>query len=103
MKRNVAVMYFAEGQIQSAAEVLQKKLGKERASDVIQKNPGALTIDPRNLENNIDAVCVTAEVVNVIVNNAEVSRTAAGAIGLFFALGLGKATYDVFALRVFSG
>eukprot|EP00435_Cladocopium_sp_Y103_P075445 s26_g57.t3 len=33
MKKNIAVMYFAEGQIQSAGEVLQRKLGKERASE----------------------------------------------------------------------
>lgn len=103
MKKNIAVMYFAEGQIQSAGEVLQRKLGKERASEVIQKNPGALTIDPKNLESNIAAVCLAADAVNVIVSNAEVSRFAAGGIGLFFAIGLGKATFDVIALRAFSG
>ena len=30
MRKNIAVMYFAEGQLQSAGEVLERKLGKER-------------------------------------------------------------------------
>ena len=32
----------------------------------------------RNLENNIEAVCVAADAINLIVSNAEVSRFAAG-------------------------
>lgn len=103
MRKNIAVMYFGEGQIQRAGEVLQRSLGKERAMEVIQKNPGVLTITPRNLENNIGYVCLAADVVNVVASNAEASRTAAGAFGLLFLGGLGKAVFDVFALRVFNG
>ena len=32
----------------------------------------------RNLEQNIEAVCVAADAINLIVSNAEVSRFAAG-------------------------
>ena len=48
MEKNVAVMYFSEGQLSGAGAVLQRELGKDRAIEVIQKNPGALTIDPRS-------------------------------------------------------
>ena len=47
MEKNVAVMYFSEGQLSAAGEVLQRELGREKAIEVIKKNPGALTIDPR--------------------------------------------------------
>ncbi|CAE7267628.1 CCA1, partial [Symbiodinium sp. CCMP2592] len=99
MRRNIAILYFGEGQIQRAGEVLQRLLGKERAAQVIQKNPGVLTIDPRNLENNISAVCVAADVIDVLVQNGQVARLTAGAVGIFFALGIAKALGDVIYLR----
>ncbi|CAE7637233.1 CCA1, partial [Symbiodinium pilosum] len=100
MRRNIAVLYFGEGQIQQAGEVLRKMLGKERAAEVIRKNPGVLTIAPRNLENNIGSVCLAADVIDVLVQNGEVSRLVAGAFGLFFVVGIAKALGDVVYLRV---
>eukprot|EP00439_Symbiodinium_sp_Y106_P066732 s1008_g10.t3 len=99
MRRNIAILYFGEGQIQRAGDVLQRLLGKERAAQVIQKNPGVLTIDPRNLENNISAVCVAADVIDVLVQNGQVARLTAGAVGIFFAVGIAKALGDVIYLR----
>eukprot|EP00437_Effrenium_voratum_P049041 CAMPEP_0181535460 /NCGR_PEP_ID=MMETSP1110-20121109/74265_1 /TAXON_ID=174948 /ORGANISM="Symbiodinium sp., Strain CCMP421" /LENGTH=216 /DNA_ID=CAMNT_0023666837 /DNA_START=33 /DNA_END=684 /DNA_ORIENTATION=+ len=103
MRKNVAVLYFGEGQIQRAGETLTRCLGKERAMQIIQKNPGALTIDPENLESNMGSVCLAADALDVVISNAEISRTVGGALGGFFAISIGKAVFDVVALRVMQG
>ena len=50
MRKNIAVMYFAEGQLQSAGEVLERKLGKER--QVSRTLHGVLVADCKESQGN---------------------------------------------------
>ncbi|CAE8632324.1 unnamed protein product, partial [Polarella glacialis] len=101
LRKNLAVLYFGEGQIREAGDVLVRVMGRERALEVIRKNPGVLTIAPDSLEGSIPAISLVAEVMDVAFKNADASRALAGSVGLLVAVGLGKAMIDVVKLAVF--
>jgi len=102
LRRNPAIMLFGERQVRRAGEVLTEALGRGRATEVILKNPGVLTIDPESLRDNIGAVAFFAEVIDVIVRNAEVARAAFTVVQLGVLLALGKALVDIVRLRLFA-
>mmetsp|Transcript_130696 Transcript_130696/g.406401 ORF Transcript_130696/g.406401 Transcript_130696/m.406401 type:complete len:274 (-) Transcript_130696:157-978(-) len=100
IRRNPAVLLFGEGTVRRAGLVLAEGLGAERAREVIQKNPGVLTIDASNLRGNLLAVSVVADAVDVVVRNSGAARALLGFVQLGVAVSLGKALFDVFRLRV---
>eukprot|EP00929_Paragymnodinium_shiwhaense_P099894 TRINITY_DN61803_c0_g1_i1.p1 TRINITY_DN61803_c0_g1~~TRINITY_DN61803_c0_g1_i1.p1 ORF type:complete len:244 (-),score=38.82 TRINITY_DN61803_c0_g1_i1:186-917(-) len=102
MRKNVAIMYFSDIQLKAATAVLVDELGKEEAAAVIRKNPGALTIDPQSMKDNVASITFTANIVDAAVKNSDVSRTLVSGVGLFFAVSLSKALFDVINLRVLS-
>lgn len=100
LRRNPAVLLFGEGQLRRAGQVLVDALGRERAAEVIQKNPGALTIDPSSLKESLPSVVATAEVIDIVVRNGETARAVAGVVQLGVAVSIGKALFDVARLRL---
>mmetsp|Transcript_171405 Transcript_171405/g.416794 ORF Transcript_171405/g.416794 Transcript_171405/m.416794 type:complete len:278 (+) Transcript_171405:33-866(+) len=100
LRRNPAVLLFGAGQLRRAGEVLTDGLGSERAAEVIRKNPGVLTIAPSNLKDSLPAVSAAAEVIDVLVQNGEVARTAFSLVQLGVAVSIGKALFDVVRFRL---
>lgn len=103
LRRNRAVILFGQGQIRAAGEVLVKALGRERATEVILKNPGVLTIDPDRLRENMVSVTAAAEVIDLILRNTGPAKSIFTLVQLAVAVSLGKAVFDLVQLRLLSG
>lgn len=88
LRRNLAVLVFTKGQLQAAGQVLIERLGRERAREVILKNPGVLTIEPEMLKKNMDQTLILAEVVGFFADNPLLSRILFGVLllGLIYAV-----------------
>ena len=56
IEKNLALMVFLPEQIRASAEALTGELGQKEASDIIQKNPGVLTIPPESIKQNVGAI-----------------------------------------------
>jgi len=100
LERNSAVILFGPTQTGSAGKALVECLGKEKAMALMQKNPGVLTIDPKGLIDNIAATVFVADIIDVIAENAEVSKVVASVVQLFFAVALVKALSDVVRISI---
>mmetsp|Transcript_148160 Transcript_148160/g.369388 ORF Transcript_148160/g.369388 Transcript_148160/m.369388 type:complete len:236 (-) Transcript_148160:178-885(-) len=103
LRRNRAIILFGERQTRMAGEVLVQELGRQKATEVILKNPGVLTIDPDGLKDNIVSVAAMAEVIDVVVTNGESAKLAAFVFQLAFAASIGKALFDVVQKRLLDG
>merc|ERR1712113_95992 len=103
LRRNPAIILFGERQTRMAGEVLVQELGRQRATEVILKNPGVLTIDPDGLKENIGSVAVMADVIDVVVTNSESAKAALTVVQLAFAVSIGKALFDVVQKRLLDG
>lgn len=97
--KNTAVVYFGDIQIRKAGEILQQNLGRERAFEIIKKNPGVLTIDADSLRDNLGAVEAMANVIGILVQYGAASRAVATTFGGLFVVAIGKALFDVVMLR----
>lgn len=95
LDKNPAVILFGPNQVRTAGSILKTRLGGEEAAKVIQKNPGVLTIDAQQLQDNMDSVVLTANVIDLALRNGSISRFFASSIALFFAVAIGKALLDV--------
>lgn len=63
IEKNLALMVFLPEQIRASAEALTGELGQKEASDIIQKNPGVLTIPPESIKQNVGAIVPLSSVV----------------------------------------
>lgn len=82
IEKNLALMVFLPEQIRASAEALTGELGQKEASDIIQKNPGVLTIPPESIKQNVGAIVPLSSVVGFFSDNPMISR------GLFAILGI---------------
>ncbi|CAK9017502.1 unnamed protein product [Durusdinium trenchii] len=81
IEKNLALMVFLPEQIQASAEALTGELGQKEARDIIQKNPGVLTIPPDSIKQNIGAIVPLSSVVGFFSDNPVLAQ------GLFAVLG----------------
>mmetsp|Transcript_7814 Transcript_7814/g.13541 ORF Transcript_7814/g.13541 Transcript_7814/m.13541 type:complete len:216 (-) Transcript_7814:41-688(-) len=82
IEKNLALMVFLPEQIRASAEALTGELGQKEASDIIQKNPGVLTIPPESIKQNVGAIVPLSSVVGFFSDNPVISQ------GLFAILGI---------------
>lgn len=95
LDRNPAVLCIGEVQARRATAALRKGLGPEKAAEVVRKNPGVLAIKAASLEDpaGLARTAFAADVINVLAGG--LGNVVFSAIGLFFAVSLGKASFDV--------
>lgn len=82
IEKNLALMVFLPEQIRASAEALTGELGQKEAIDIIQKNPGVLTIPPESIKQNVGAIVPLSSVVGFFSDNPMIAQ------GLFAVLGV---------------
>mmetsp|Transcript_116898 Transcript_116898/g.372219 ORF Transcript_116898/g.372219 Transcript_116898/m.372219 type:complete len:278 (-) Transcript_116898:37-870(-) len=100
LRRNPAIFLFGEGQIRKAGVELVQALGQAKATEVILKNPGVLTIDPSGLKDSMGSIVLVADIIDVIVRNSAAAKFVATGVQGAFAVAIGKALFDVVQLRL---
>eukprot|EP00438_Fugacium_kawagutii_P032154 Skav231572 [mRNA] locus=scaffold481:216095:216727:- [translate_table: standard] len=74
IEKNLALMVFLPEQIRASAKALTGELGQKEAIDIIQKNPGVLTIPPESIKQNIGAIVPLSSVVGFFSDNPMITQ-----------------------------
>ena len=82
IEKNLALMVFLPEQIRASAEALTGELGQKEAIDIIQKNPGVLTIPPESIKQNVGAIVPLSGVVGFFSDNPVLSQALFTILGL---------------------
>ena len=82
IEKNLALMVFLPEQIRASAEALTGELGQKEAIDIIQKNPGVLTIPPESIKQNVGAIVPLSSVVGFFSDNPVLSQALFTILGL---------------------
>eukprot|EP00418_Pyrodinium_bahamense_P025771 CAMPEP_0179136310 /NCGR_PEP_ID=MMETSP0796-20121207/64949_1 /TAXON_ID=73915 /ORGANISM="Pyrodinium bahamense, Strain pbaha01" /LENGTH=203 /DNA_ID=CAMNT_0020835387 /DNA_START=76 /DNA_END=687 /DNA_ORIENTATION=- len=94
VRKNAMVLCYGVPQLEGAAAALQSGYGQERAIEIIQKNPGALTLPPTTISESLDSIAVGAEFVHFTYMNRDLIKAASAFIGLTFLAYIGKLLYN---------